>query len=228
MVDRDQTKLVGAAGVLGFAIPAVGGVLFAPTYDFPATGAPAAEIAGYVDDHRTALLAGVLLNTVSVTLWGVFGAGVWLRLRRATGGETFLSACFAFGVTSFVTLLLAGFVAFLVLAYRVESVSDPRLLYDLTFGLLAISGLPTAVACGSYAAITLRTGHLPGWTAALAVLSAVAHVLLLAAFVFEDGFFSLEGQGITVIPLTLFFWILGTGVAMLRAGPVEARRTDAG
>jgi hypothetical protein len=33
----------------------------------------------------------------------------------------------------------------------------------------------------------------------------------------KDGFFSLEGQVNTAIPATLFVWIMGTGVAMLRA-----------
>jgi hypothetical protein len=45
-----------------------------------------------------------------------------------------------------VALLLAGFTAFFVLVYRGADVGDPRLLYDLTFGLLATSGAPTAIA----------------------------------------------------------------------------------
>ena len=206
-------------------MPAIGSVLFAPTWEFPGTQAPASEITAYIVEHRSALLAGVLLNTLGVTLWGMFGMGIWLRLREASGGESFLTVCFVLGLISFMTLLLAGFVFFLVLTYRARHVSDPRLLYDITFGLLAMSGAPTAVALGSYATVTVRTRHLPLWTAALAALSAAAHVPLFASFVVENGFFSLEGQGITVIPGTLFFWILGTGLAMLRAGPVVGRRS---
>ena len=209
------TKLVGAVGVVGFIVPAVSGVLFAPTWDFPGTGATAAEITAYVVEHRDALLAGVLVNAIGVTLWGLFGVGVWLRLRRG-GGESYLSACFLFGVVSFVTLLLAGFTCFLVLTYRGQQISDARLLYDMSFALLAMSGLPTAVALGSYAWLTFRSRHLPAWTAALGAVGAVAHVLLLASFLVSAGFFSLEGQVITVIPATLFLWILGTGIAMLR------------
>jgi hypothetical protein len=226
--EQDATKLIGAIGVLGFAVPGISSLLFAPTWRFPGTNAAAAEITAYVVEHRTALLAGVVLDTVGVALWGVFGTGVWLRLRRATGGETLLSACFALGLVAFVTLLLAGFAFFLVLTYRAQHISDPRLLYDISFGLLAISGLPTAVALGSYAALTVRTGHLPRWTAMLAAVSATAHVLLLASFLVKDGFFSLEGQAITVIPATLFIWILGTGVAMLRVRPGAGSSTRPG
>ena len=162
-----------------------------------------------------ARLVGRLLRTAAVSLWLVFGAGVWLRLRRAGGTGSLASACFAFGVVGFVTLLLAGFTAFFVLAYRGGNVGDPRLLYDLTFGLLAMSGAPTAIALGSYAALVHRSAALPRWTAWLGVVGAVAHVALFASFVVSEGFFSLEGQVIIAIPATLFLWIIGTGIAMM-------------
>jgi hypothetical protein len=216
-------KLAGAAGVLGFALAAIGsGVIGAfedaALWQFPGTGSSAAEITAFVAEHRDGALAGMALNSAGVTLWMAFGAGVWQRLRQASGGESFLSACFGFGLVGFVTLILAGFVPFFVLAYRADALSDARLLYDVTFGLLAISGAPTALACGAYAALVFRTGILPRWTASLAALAAATHVLLLASFLVADGFFSLEGQVITAIPTTLFLWILGTGIAMLRAG----------
>jgi hypothetical protein len=106
------------------------------------------------------------------SLWFVFGAGVWLRLRRASGPDSLASACFAFGFVGFVVLLLAGFTAFFVLAYRDADVGDPRLLYDLTFGLLAMSGAPTAIALGSYAAAVFRSTVLPRWTAWFGVVGA--------------------------------------------------------
>ena len=213
--EPSSTKLIGTVGVVGVAVPVIGSALFAPTWDFPGTGATAAEITAYVVEHRDALLAGVLVNAIGVTLWGLFGVGVWLRLRQG-GGESYLSACFLFGVVSLVTLLLAGFTCFLVLTYRGQRIADARLLYDLSFALLAMSGVPTAVALGTYAWLTFRSRQLPTWTAVLAALGAVAHVVLLASFVVDAGFFSLEGQVITVIPATLFLWILGTGIAMLR------------
>jgi Domain of unknown function (DUF4386) len=207
-------RLAGAAGVLGCALGVVGGI-FLDILDAPATTASAAEIVESVQGDRTALLVGMLLSTVAVSLWFVFGAGVWLRLRRASGPESLASACFAFGFVGFVTLLLAGFTAFFVLVYRDADVGDPRLLYDLAFGLLAMSGAPTAIALGSYAALVFRSTALPRWTAWLGVVGALAHVALLASFVVSEGFFSLEGQVITALPATLFAWIIGTGIAML-------------
>jgi hypothetical protein len=207
-------RLAGAAGLLGCAL-GVAGSIVVDILDAPATTASAAEIVESVEGDRTALLVGMLLSTAAVSLWFVFGAGVWLRLRRAGGPESLASACFAFGFVGFVTLLLAGFTAFFVLVYRDADVGDPRLLYDLTFGLLAMSGAPTAIALGSYAALVFRSTALPRWTAWLGVVGALAHIALLASFMVSEGFFSLEGQVITAIPATLFIWIIGTGIAML-------------
>jgi hypothetical protein len=212
--EGNAMKLAGLAGLVGTAFGIAGGITV-DIFEVPGTTSTAAEIAASVQEDRSALLVGMLLSTAAVTLWVVFGAGVWLRLRKAIGMDSLLSACFAFGLVGFVTLLLAGFTSFFVLFYREADVSDPRLLYDLAFGLLAMSGAPTALALGSYAALVYRVGHLPRWTALLALVGAAAHVALLASFVVSDGFFSLEGQVVTAIPATLFIWIIGTGIAML-------------
>lgn len=207
-------RLAAAAGLLGCALGGAGSIVV-DLFEAPATTATASEIVASIQGDRTALLVGMLLSAAAVSLWFVFGAGVWLRLREASGPESLASACFVFGFVGFVTLLLAGFTAFFVLVYRDANVGDPRLLYDLAFGLLAMSGAPTAIALGSYAARVFRSTVLPRWTAWLGVVGALAHVALLASFVVSEGFFSLEGQVITAIPATLFLWIIGTGIAML-------------
>src|SRR5205085_818682 len=51
--------------------------------------------------------------------------------------------------------------AFLVLTYRSPAPSDARLLYDASFGLLAMSAAPTVVALGAYSALVFRTRELP-------------------------------------------------------------------
>ncbi|HEY8771307.1 MAG TPA: hypothetical protein VIM03_12245, partial [Thermoleophilaceae bacterium] len=117
------------------------------------------------------------------------------------------------------TVVFAGFAVMLAFAYR-PSVAAPRELYDVTFGLLAVSGIPTALALGAYAAIVLGAGPLPAWTAWVAVVGAAAHVLI-AVFI-HSGFFSLEGGVIVAIPATMFVWLVGTSVALLRED-AEAR-----
>jgi hypothetical protein len=153
-------RLAGLAGVLSAAL-GVAGVIVDQMWTFPGTGATAGEIASFVGAHRSALLVAMVLTTAAVGLWLIFGVGVWLWMRETTSGESFLSVCFLVGLVSFVTLLFAGFAVFLVLVYRAPEASDPRLVYDLSFGLLAMSGVPTALALSSYAALAFRDEHLP-------------------------------------------------------------------
>src|SRR4051794_23574781 len=94
-------KLAGWAGVLGFTLAAMGSVVIgafqdASLFQFPETQSSAAEIAAFLGAGRGSGLAAMVLNTIAVMLWLVFGAGVWLKLRE--GGENLLSACFALGL----------------------------------------------------------------------------------------------------------------------------------
>jgi hypothetical protein len=214
-------KLAVLAGLLGNVFGIIG-VFVDQMWTFPPTGASAGEIAGFVHTHRSALLVAMILTTVAVGLWLLFGVGVWLWLRETASSESFLSVCFLVGFVSFITLLFAGFAVFFVLVYRAGEVSDPRLLNDLSFGLLAMSGVPTALALGSYAAQVFRDSRLPAWTAWLAVVAAVAHLVLLASLVITSGFFSLQGGVTIAIPGLLFTWITGTGMAMMTADRSEA------
>jgi hypothetical protein len=213
-------QLAGFAGILSLALGGAG-VIVSQMWAFPGTGATAGEIASFVDAHRSALLVDMMLTTAAVWLWLIFGVGVWLRLREADDGQGILPVIFLAGLVGFVTLLFAGFATFFVLVYRASEASDPRLLYDLSFGLLAMSGAPTALALASYAAAALRSGCLPRWTSLLAVVAALAHLMLLASFVITSGFFSLEGGVTIAIPATLFAWIAGTSVAMMTRGRPE-------
>lgn len=104
-------------------------------------------------------------------------------------------------------------------SYRPHQPALALLLSDLTFGLLALSGIPTAVCLGAHAALILRYRCLPAWTGWLAVLGAAAHVLIAASFMSHGSFLSLEGAVNVAVPATFFAWILVTSIVLLRAGP---------
>jgi hypothetical protein len=218
-------KLAGLAGLLSIALGIVG-VPVDQMWTFPITGATAGEVAAFAAANRTELLVAMALNTIAVGLWLVFGAGVWLRMRQAAGSESVLPACFLVGLVSFVTLLLSGFAVLFLLAYRAPTAPDPRLLYDLSFALLAMSGIPTALALGSYAALVFQTDSLPRGTAWVATVAVLAHLVLLASLAVRSGFFSLEGGVTIAIPGTLFAWIAATGWVMWAEGrPVGPKST---
>ena len=221
---RHTTRLVGGwAGVLGIAVPLLG-VVILPIWQFPNTDASAAQVVAFVADHRSALKAMMLLYTLAVGLWLVFGAALWSRLRESLPPTSVLPTCFAGGSIGYVILLLAGFVAFDVLTYRNVDPSVGQALYDLTFGLLAMSGVPTAIALFAYAIALRQERILPRRTGRLAAVTAAAHLVLLASFIATSGFFSLEGLVIAAVPALLWIWIADTGVTLLRTGDAEAIR----
>lgn len=158
---------------------------------------------------KVAGLAGVLGSAL-----GVAGGSVDRMSDFPGTGST------AADITAFVHAHRSALLVAMVL--NTPDASDSRLLYDVAFGLLAMSGAPTALALGSYAALVLRAGRLPWWTALVAAVAALAHLVLLASFLVTGGFFSLEGAVIIAIPATLFAWITGTGIAMATADRPEA------
>jgi hypothetical protein len=207
--------LAGKAGVVSIGL-ALFAAPFFPLWEYPATNAAGAQLASFVHGHAAGFTAAVLLDAFAVCLWMVFGTGVWLRLRSIVGGDSVLTTTFAFCLVGFVSLLLTGFTAALVLAYRTPGATDARLLSDLCFGALAMSGIPTAIALSAFAAIVFRHGGFPRLTAWFALDAAAAHLLLPFSLVISTGFLSLEGQVITVFPVLLFVWICATGIAMWR------------
>ena len=209
------SDLGALAGVLGIVIPALG-LAVLPIWQFPGTASSGAEIVTFVHDNRSALQVVMVLNTLGVTLWMVFGVRVWAALTSAGRDGSELAPYWAAGLVGFVTLLLAGFSVFDVLVYRPPAPDVAGVLYDLTFGLLAMSGMPTALGLLAFAAATYSSRVLPRHTAHLGVLTATAHLALPLSFVIDRGPFSLEGLVITVVPAFLWAWILVTAIAILR------------
>jgi hypothetical protein len=78
------------------------------------------------------------------------------------------------------------------------------------------TGATAGEIAGYVDAQVFRDGRLPGWTAVVATVAALAHLALLASLTITSGFFSLEGGVTIAITATLFAWILGTSIALLR------------
>jgi hypothetical protein len=220
-IDAESSNAARVArwtGTLGIVLPAVGTIVY-PIWSFPATETPGSEVARWAASYHDRLVVTQLLNTVGVMLWLVFGSAVWAFLRSRLPAGSTLATGFAAGLVGFVILILSGFTAFDLLLYRNHGPELTALLYDFTFGLLAMSGVPTAVALASFAVAVYVHRMLPRSTAHLAIIAAGGHLLLLVAFIAHDGPFSLQGFATTAgIPILLFAWILRTAVAMPR-GP---------
>jgi hypothetical protein len=212
----DSGRVARWAGAAGTALPLSGLVAY-PIWSMPGTETSGTDLAHWAATHHDRLVVMMLLNTTGVMLWFVFGAAVWTYLRDRLPARSMLPACFAAGFVGFTTLILTGFTAFDLVLYRDRGPELSTLLYDLTFGSLAMSGVPTTVSLASFAVAVYLHQVLPTYTAHLAIIAAAAHPVLLAAFVAEGGPLSLEGLSTTTgIPILLFAWILACALAMPR------------
>lgn len=217
---RDPARLARWAGTLGVAIPAVAIPIY-PIWLVPPTQTSGGDVALWASAHHDRLVITQVLYTVGVGLWLVFGAAIETHLRNRLPTGSPLAAGFGVGIVGLVTLILSGFTAFDLLLYRPRSAELSALLYDLTVGLLAMSGIPTVVALGCFAIAVYRHRVLGRNCAHLATIAAAAHAFLIAAFITPTGPLSLQGVlTVTGIPLLLFAWIGHTARAI--------RPTDAG
>jgi hypothetical protein len=108
-----------------------------------------------------------------------------------------------------------GLAAVATLSYRLQDASAAGVPADTGFGLLALSGIPTAVSLGAYAAFVLKTRCLPRWTAAVALPAALAHVFIAMSLLSHGALLSVEGSVIVWVPALLFAW-LAVSCALLR------------
>ncbi|KAA0020238.1 hypothetical protein FOY51_21810 [Antrihabitans cavernicola] len=201
---------------MGVAIPAIAIAVY-PIWLVPSTSASGTEVALWATAHHDRLVVTQVFYTVGVGLWLTFGAAIWTHLRNRLPAGSHLPSGFGVGLVGLVTLILAGFTTFDLLLYRTRGTEVTTLLYDLTFGFLVMSGVPTAIALGSFAIAVYRHRVLRRSTAHLAAVAAVGHVVLLVAFIAPTGPLSLQGfLTVWAIPLLLFAWIGHTAQTMPR------------
>jgi hypothetical protein len=210
------TRLIALAGLTSFALIIVAALDAPPLWNAPGTNAPAAHVAAYLQANHGRTVASLYIYSLAMGLFLCFTGGLWSWLRQAEPAPQPLSAVFAFGAIALAVLILAAFATAGVMSYRPQQPAFATALSDMTFGLLALSGIPTAVCLGAYAALVLRYRRLPAWTGWLAVLAVDTHILIAASFVSHGSFLSLESSVIVWVPATFFAWIVCTSLVLLR------------
>ena len=222
------TRLIAIAGLASFALIMLAALAIAPPlWNAPAPTSPAAHVAAYLQTYHGRLLVSQLIYSLGMGLFLCFTAGLWSWLRQIEPAPETISAIFAFGAVALTLLIMASFATADVMSYRPQQPAFAVALTDTTFGLLALSGIPTAVCLGAYAAIVLRHRCLPTWTAWLALVAVDAHLLIAASFLSHGSLLGLEGAVIVLVPATFFAWIFATSVVLLRAS-INSRGATSG
>jgi hypothetical protein len=219
---RTQMRLVALAGLASFDLIVVATLVAPALWNAPGTTARASEVNSFAHAHAARSVASLFIYSLAMGLFMCFTAGVSSWLRGLEPEPRAFSSMFAFGALALAVLVLAAFAPAYLLSYRHQPASIAGPLADLTFALLALSGIPTAVCLAAYATLVARLRCLPQWTAWLAAAGAVTHVLIAASLLSHGSFMSLESPVIVWVPATFFLWILAAGAALLRARPAPA------
>lgn len=220
------TRLLGVVGLTSFALIVIAAFVSPPLWDAPGESSSAAHVATYLRANSGRTIGSLYIYGLGMGLFLCFAAGLWSWLRRTEPAPQSLSAVFAFGAIALVVLVLASFATAGVASYRPQQPALAVSLSDMTFGLLALSGVPTAICLGAYAALVLRCRCLPVWTAWLATLAAVAHLVVAASFMSHGSFLSLEGAVNVAVPATLFAWILAVSAVLVAGASGPHTRTS--
>jgi hypothetical protein len=208
----------GICGLASFSLIMLAAfVLARPLWNAPDTQTAPAALASYIAHARGREATSLLLYALGIGLFLCFTAGLWRWLGAIEPGRAPTSAIFAFGAIALSVLIFAAFAVAEVMLYRPLPPVAAETLRDLTFALLALSGVPTAVCMGAYASLVLRHGVLARWTGWLALVGVLAHLLIAMSFLDHTGLLSLEGPLIVLAPGTFFTWIFAASLALLEA-----------
>jgi hypothetical protein len=167
---------------------------------------------------------GTLLVLLGFLFFLVFLGSLWSAMRRAEGGDGWLSAAaFGAGLMS-ITIGLGSLAPLLVARYRAGGL-DPQLaeaFHDIEEASFFLAFLPLAVLLAVFAIVAIRPSGLPRWLGWVgAVLSAA---FLIGGLV---GSFNLASEWAQVPNLVYPIWVIATSVVLIRrAGEPRALATE--
>jgi hypothetical protein len=180
----------------------------------------AASAAAYYSDssNRVMMVVGTYMFVAAALVFLCFLVSLRGRLQAAEGGDAPLTTlAFASGAVS-VALMLAGILALAavpagVALGGVDAPTDGNITLftqQIGFAMILVGAMiPAALSIFTTSVITRRTGALPGWTAWLGFLAAIA--LLFAA--------------VWIPQIALLIWVIAIGIALRKPAPTSAART---
>ncbi len=214
---RRFTALAGCATVVLYILSAM------LSYDAPEIDASPPDILKYA-----AASGGRLL--VVVFVWGgitsaalCFLTGLWSVVRRRDEQDGMDEVLAILGLGAGYVLFAiaqAGFVFILALGYRgtILDATQAKLMNDLIYLGITLSGFPTAVSTAAFAIMVRRTRAVAVWTSWIAAVAVIAHVVSAGSFA-QDGMLAPTGVPIYIAPTFYFIWMLTVSILLFRRAP---------
>jgi len=159
----------------------------------PAAGASAKEIAAYYTVHSGAVQAVDYLFLLGL-LFSLWFIG-YLRtvFAQAEGQTHYLSTLFFGSGVAVVAIALAFWGMGLALPGQAADLGVIKALSDVVNAGIGITFLPEVLHIGTAAVLVLRTGVLPRWVGAFALVVAVVQFLGSLSLLIPSGFFAAGG-----------------------------------
>jgi hypothetical protein len=209
-----------AAGAIAIALYVLGSLVIGTPPDFDATGA---EVAAYLDEHRTRIQVGSAIHAAWAPLLVWFLATV-ASLTRAGTPQARRAGAVAYGCgLVFLALFLADVTSLAVAALRPENMlAAPELaaaLHDFSWLAMGIAAFLVSGVLTAFAMLALRDNAIwPPWVGWLAVIGAGAYSLRVGTLFTTEGAFAADGVlGLWVPVIAAAGWLLiGSVVLALR------------
>ena len=211
--DARVTRLTGV-GALTVAVLYAVSVPLGSLASAPATDASGPAVAQFYSEHRTGLLAALVLNGIA---WCALMPAVFVGLRARVGPRDSLAATVAL-IAAAVEAALIGVALLLglVAAYEAPHLAPQaaKSLNDAVWIALNVSAWPTVPCVLGLVLATWRTRVFPISVVAVGVLVAIVHAVTSISFA-RAGVVSPAGIGTLAAP-AFALWLVVIAVALLR------------
>lgn len=200
----------------GLAFVALTVAAFAVSGADPDPTAPLDQVRAYFVDHRGSVLAGVYLDSLAMTFFLAFAAGLGALIgRRAGDGGGVLARLMVAGAVGTGAITLVENMAEAALAFQTAAAGEPaaiRALFDF-YLMVNLSSFPLVVFLIAAAAGILRTAVVPRWLGWAALVQAL--LLLVGAAGLGNPRGALASVGFVGGFLSFVLWTLVISVILL-------------
>jgi hypothetical protein len=227
MNERTWERVGAASGLLAAALFAVSFIIFLGNDpgDVPDLK-HAAAATGFVTDHKEAIRAELLLNSIAIIAFLWFLGSLWSTYRAAEGGPARVSAIASAGGIVGAAMVLLGFVFQAAAALRPAAVDIPEM-YILSSLAIGLGGAAFTVFFLASAKVILRAGAMASVLGLLAVVAGVASALGFVTIFADDGLFNAAtgAFGFWIRYASFVVWVFLASIALTVGIGVPTRTT---
>lgn len=185
----------------------------------PGPDDPVSKIAGYLADHRSAILTGDFLIALGAAFFIWFQGSLRSYLRAGEGGEGRLSAAAFLGGGVAAALILMGAAMQAGLVLHIGDLGNGGLVrvgFDTQNAIFTIGGAALAVAIAAASCSAARSGALPPSAYWAGSVAAGLQIVSLAALFAKTGFFAAAGAMTLIAFVAAGAWYIAVALLIVR------------